>query len=61
MERLLTLPSPGGFRNKGLSTQKTGIRPAFAKFSRSRVKISQERRGLHKKGRVWVDDSTIPP
>ena len=51
---------PQRVRNKGLTTQKTWIRPAFAQFSRSRVEISKKRRGLHEKGRVWVDDSTVP-
>ena len=61
VQRLTILPSSGGVRNKGLTTQKTWIRPAFTQFPRSRVEISQERRGLHDKGRVWVDDSTVPP
>ena len=38
-------------RNKGLITQKTWIRRAFAQFSRWRVETSQERRRLLETGR----------
>ena len=43
------LQYPGGVRNKGLITQKTKIRRAFAQFSRYRVETSQ----------VYVNDSTV--
>ena len=51
--------SPTGVRNKGLITQKTWIRRAFAQFSRWRVESSQERRQLFGTGRGRADDSTI--
>ena len=49
---------PTGVRNKGLITQNTWIRRAFAQFSRWRVETSQERRWLTGTGRIAVDDST---
>ena len=53
--------SPIGVRNKGLITQKTWIRRAFAQFSRWRVETSQERRRLSVTGRGGVKVSTVPP
>ena len=58
---LTILPYPRGVTNKGLITQKTWIRRAFAQFSRWRVETSQNRRRLLGTGRGWVDDSTVPP
>ena len=46
--------SPIGVRNKGLITQKTWIRRAFAQFSRWRVETSQECRWLTVTGRVFI-------
>ena len=53
-------PYPGWVRYKGLITQKTLIRCAFAQFSRYRVKTSQERQWLSVIGRGGVDNSTVP-
>ena len=52
--------SPIGVRNKGLITQKTWIRRAFAQFLRWRVETPQERRWLTVTRRGGVDDSTYP-
>ena len=49
-----------GVENKGLITQKTFIRRAFAQFSRYRVEISQVRQQLHVRSRGEVADSTVP-
>ena len=43
VDGLVILRYPEGLRNKGLITQKTLIRHAFAQFSRYRVEISQVR------------------
>ena len=43
VEGLAILRYPVGLRNKGLITQKTLIRHAFAQFSRYRVETSQVR------------------
>ena len=51
---------PTGVRSKGLITQNTWIRRAFAQFSRWRVETSQERRWLFGTGRGMVDVSTVP-
>ena len=45
---------------KGLITQKTLIRRAFAQFSRYRVETSQVHQRLPETGRVKVDDSNVP-
>ena len=55
-----TLP-PRGVRNKGLITQKTLNRRAFAQFSSYRVQTSQDRQRLPGTGRGGVDNSTLPP
>ena len=43
VEGLAILRFPVGLRNKGLITQKTLIRHAFAQFSRYRIETSQVR------------------
>ena len=57
----MILPYPRGVRNKGLITQKTLNRRAFAQFSRFKVETSQQRQQLPWTGRGGVDDSTVPP
>ena len=50
-----------GVINKGLITQNTWIRRAFAQFSRWRVETSQERRRHPETGRGRVVDPTVSP
>ena len=60
VEGLAILRYPVGLRNRGLITQKTLIRHAFAQFSRYRVETSQVRQRLTGTGRGGVVDSTVP-
>ena len=60
VDGLAILPYSEGLRNKGLITQKTLIRHAFAQFSRYRVETSQVRQRLTGTGRRGVSDSTVP-
>ena len=61
VDGLTVLRNPRGVRNKGLITQNTLNRRAFAQFSRYRVQTSQERQRFLGTGREGVDDSTVPP
>ena len=54
-------PTPRWVRKKGLITQKTLIRRAFAQLSSYEVQTSQERQWLSGTGRGGVDDSIPPP
>ena len=54
VEGLAILRYPVGLRNRGLITQKTLIRHAFAQFSRYRVETSQVRQRLTGTGRGGV-------
>ena len=60
VDGLAILRYPEGLRNKGLITQKTLIRHAFAQFSRYRVETSQVCQWLTGIGRGGVGDSTVP-
>ena len=59
-EGLTILRYPVGLRNKGLITEKTLIRHAFAQFSRYRVETLQVRQWLIGTGCGGVGDSTVP-
>ena len=61
VEGLTILRYPRGLENKGLITQKTLIRHAFAQFARYRVETSQLRQILPGTGCGEVDESTLPP
>ena len=60
VEGLAILRYPVGLRNRGLITQKTLIRHAFAQFSRYRVETLQVRQWLTGTGRGGVGNSTVP-
>ena len=59
-EGLAILRFPEGLRNRGLITQKTSIRHAFAQFSRYSVETLQVRQWLTGTGRSEVSDCTVP-
>ena len=60
VKRLTILRYPVGLRNKGLITQKTKIRHAFAQFYRYEVQTSQTGQGFSGAGCEGVDNSTVP-
>ena len=60
LDGLAIIRYPRGLENKGLITQKTKIRHAFAQFSRYTVETSQVRQGLAGTGCGKVDNSTVP-